>query len=74
MERVNLVLGFGVDGRSRSEPVSDVSLPRLGVGEWCGIEDWLLITVFGVVVVEFESDSPPGLATSYTMNTKNRLY
>lgn len=55
---------FGVAGLSRSDPPSDVSLPKLGVGLWWGRDDWLLITVLGVVVVEFESDSPPGLVIS----------
>lgn len=57
-------VGFGVAGLSRSDPPSDVSLPKLGVGLWWGRDDWLLITVLGVVVVEFESDSPPRLVIS----------
>lgn len=64
-------VGFGVAGLSRSDPPSDVSLPKLGVGLWWGRDDWLLITVLGVVVVEFESDSPPGLVTSSLSFTKD---
>jgi hypothetical protein len=64
-------VGFGVAGLSRSDPPSDVSLPKLGVGLWWGRDDWLLITVLGVVVVEFESDSPPGLVTSSFSFTKD---
>jgi hypothetical protein len=57
-------VGFGVVGLSRSDPTSDASLPKRGVGLWWGRDDWLLITVLGVVVVELESDSPPGLVIS----------
>lgn len=56
-EALTGVMGRGGCTVQRCTLDRDSSLLALGVGERRGRDDWLLTTVRGVALVEFESDS-----------------
>lgn len=72
-EALTGVMGRGGSGRwdvTAGLVAAESSLLALGVGERRGSDDWLLTTVRGVALVEFESDSSGlGSPSSLVCNT-----